>query len=70
MRGLKSIAREVYGLFVDDGRLAAAILVWVLIAAATLPRLAPTARWSGPALFAGLAAILIMSALRFSRRPR
>jgi hypothetical protein len=68
MRWIKSIAREVWGLFVDDGSFAAAILVWILLAVVVLPRVAPAARCDGPALFAGLALILIESALRFSRR--
>jgi membrane protein implicated in regulation of membrane protease activity len=68
MRWVKSIAREVIGLFVDDGSFAAAILVWLVLAVVVLPRVAPAAHWSGPALFAGLALILIESALRFSRR--
>lgn len=70
MRWLKSIAREVLSLFVDDGSLAVAILVWLLLAAVTLPRVAPNAHWIGPALFAGLAIILIESVLRFARRSR
>jgi hypothetical protein len=67
MRWLRSIVREVYGLFVDDGSLAAAILVWIVVVVVALPRVAPAARWSGPALFAGLAIILIESVLRFAR---
>jgi hypothetical protein len=67
MHWLKSIAREIYGLFVDDGSFALAILVWVAIFIIAL-RTAPAARWSGPAFFAGLAVILIENVLRFSRR--
>ena len=68
MNWLRSVVREVFGLFVDDGSFAAAILVWLLLAVFVLPRLAPAAHWTGPVLFAGLAVILIESALRFSRR--
>jgi hypothetical protein len=70
MRWLKSIAREIYGLFVDDGSFAGGILVWVALAVAAFPRVALEARWAGPALFAGLALILIESVLRFSRRMK
>jgi hypothetical protein len=70
MRWLRSIAREVLGLFVDDSSFAIAILVWVAAMALVLPRLAPGARWSGPLLFAGLAVILAFSAVRFSRRSK
>ena len=68
MRWIKSIAREVWGLFVDDGSFAAAILVWLALAVVVLPRVAPAARWAGPALFAGLALVLIESVVRFARR--
>jgi len=68
MRWIKSIARELYGLFVDDGSFAIAILVWLGLAVADVPRAAAGARWAGPALFAGLAVILIESVLRFARR--
>ena len=68
MSWVRSVLREVIGLFVDDGSYAAAILVWLLLAIFVLPRLAPGAHWTGPVLFAGLAVILIESALRFSRR--
>ncbi len=68
MRWLKSIVREVFGLFVEDGSFAAAILAWVLVGGFVLPRIASAARWSVPALFSGLALILIESVLRFSRR--
>jgi hypothetical protein len=66
MRWLKSIAREVFGLFVDDGSFAIAILVWAALAVVVLPR----GPWTGPALFAGLALILIESVLRFARKPK
>jgi len=67
MRWLKSIAREIYGLFVDDGSFAGAIVAWLVIFV-TLQRVAEGARWAGPALFAGLGAILIVSVLRFARQ--
>lgn len=70
MRWLKSVAREVVGLFVDDGSFAAAIVVWLAVVVLLLPRVAPAARWGGPTLFAGLAAILMESVLRSSRRRR
>jgi hypothetical protein len=70
MRWLKSIAREVLGLFVEDWSFAAAILVCVVLAGLVLPRIAPAALWSGPALFTGLALILIESVVRFSRKAR
>jgi hypothetical protein len=69
MGWLKSIGRELLGLFVDDGSYAGAILLWVGLAVAGLPRLGLGA-WDGPVLFAGLAAILVESVLRFAARRR
>jgi hypothetical protein len=68
-RWLRTIALELYGLFVDDGLFAAAILLWLaltLIAAHTT--LSP--RWRALALIAGLAAILIESLIRASGRTK
>ena len=70
MRWLESIAREVVGLFVEDGRLAVAILAWLALSVMVLPRFGPRTRMAGPALFAGLAAILVVSVLRYGRRGR
>jgi hypothetical protein len=69
LRWLRAIALELYGLFVDDGLFAAAIVAWLaltLIAAHT--HLSP--RWRALALPAGLAAILIESLLRFTNARR
>lgn len=68
MRWLTSIAREVLGLFVEDGRFAGAILAWLALAIVVLPRAGPGTRAAGPVLFAGLAAILVTSVLRYGRR--
>lgn len=68
MDWVKSIAREVFGLFVDDLRFARAILLWLAIVLLLLPRVAAGGRWAGLALFGGLAFILIESVLRFARR--
>ena len=68
MRWLKSIAREIYGLFVDDGSFAAAIMVWLAFCVVALPRVTAGTWWAGPVLFAGLAVILIESVLRLVRQ--
>lgn len=62
MKSLKAVWAELFGLFVDDGRFALAILVWVAIAWIGLPHLLPVA-WDAAGLFAGLALILIASAV-------
>ena len=69
MRWLAAIAREVWGLFVDDGSFATAILVWVALAVG-MARVRPSESWTGPALFCGLALVLIESVVRFARKPK
>lgn len=69
---LRTIAREIFGLFVEDGTFAIAILVWLLLVGglhAQLPLGSVTVP-SGPTLFLGLALILTESALRFARSRR
>ena len=68
MRWLRSVIREILGLFVDDGNFAIAIVVWLGVAVLLLPLIAAHKHWAGPALFGGLALILIESVMRFSRR--
>lgn len=68
MQWLKTIFGELFGLFVDDGSFAVAILVWLGLSWQLLPRLGVSAVWSALILFAGLALILIESVLRRSRR--
>jgi len=67
MRWVRPVAREVYGLFVDDGSFAIALLVWIVAAVVGLPLLG-AGHWGGVALFAGLAVVLVESALRAARR--
>jgi hypothetical protein len=68
MRWLKTILTEFIGLFVDDGSFALAIIVWLGVIWLGLPRLNLPAAWSGAVLFAGLATILAVSALRRASR--
>jgi hypothetical protein len=67
LRTLKTVLDELVGLFVNDGSLALAILLWILIAA-VLPRLGLPVGWSGPILFLGLLAILIENIARRANR--
>lgn len=69
MRWLKAIFAELFGLFVDDGAFALAILIWVGAVWLVLPRLGVPASLSGIGLFVGLALILTESAIRRSSRP-
>lgn len=67
MGWIQSVVREIYGLFVDDGSFALALLVWMIVACAG-SRLLHASHWGGLVLFGGLAALLAESALRASRR--
>jgi hypothetical protein len=64
MKALRLIRDELWGLFVDDGVFAGAIVVWLVVARCVLPRLGLPVWTPAVALFAGLAAILVLGALR------
>jgi hypothetical protein len=68
MRPLTAIFGEFVSLFVDDGTLAATILIWIAFYGLLL-RLMPKGLWQGPILFIGLAFILVENARR-GARPR
>jgi hypothetical protein len=70
MRLLRLIRDELWGLFVDDGVFAGAIVLWLLVGTAVLPRLDHLAWLPAFLLFAGLAAILVFGALRAARQGR
>jgi len=67
---LKTAWSEFIGLFVDDGSLAVAVLAWLAVAWLLLPRLPLPPALPPVILFAGLALILVESALRGARRDR
>lgn len=56
--------RKLWGLFVDDGQLALAIVVWLLLAWWLLPLLRLGDTWNAVVLAAGLLAILAAGILR------
>ncbi len=68
MTWIRTVTREIFGLFVDDGNFALLILLWLAFAVFLVPYLwlAPKAR--GFVLFAGLAALLLVSTVRYARR--
>jgi hypothetical protein len=70
MGWIKSVAREVWGLFVDDGSFAVAIVVWLAVVLLAARRVAWGARFGGVVLFLGLATVLIENVLRYARGPR
>lgn len=66
MNALASIARELYGLFVEDLAFAIAIAVWIALFAVFGHGVDGPLR--GALLFAGFALILLIGARRASRR--
>jgi len=65
---LETVVRELYGLFVDDGRLALTVVAWLVACWLVLPHVAAGALWPAVLLFAGLAAILVESVSRRARK--
>jgi hypothetical protein len=59
-----AIGRELYGLFVEDGAFAIAILVWLGLFAAIAHLVDPPVR--APLLFLGFAIVLIVGVRRAS----
>jgi uncharacterized membrane protein YgaE (UPF0421/DUF939 family) len=70
MNWLRTIAAELFGLFVDDGAFAIGIAVWLAMLWCLLPRMALGASWGALILVAGLVAILVDSVMRGARRQR
>jgi hypothetical protein len=70
MMWIKNIFREIFGLFVDDGAFALAILVWLSFMRWAMSHLTLSPAIIGIILFAGLALILIESTTRYARHKR
>jgi hypothetical protein len=68
MNWLRKLLAGLWGLFVDDGRYALAIMVWLLLAWWLLPLLHLGDGWNAPVFAAGLLAILVENVLRRARR--
>jgi len=66
LRAVVAMLREFGGLFVDDGSLAATLLVWIVLCGLLL-RLPPESAWQGPILFVGPALILMENTLRSAK---
>lgn len=70
MKWIKTVLREIFGLFVDDDAFALAILIWLGLMHWIAPRLNLPATTFAILFFAGLALILIESTARYARRKR
>jgi hypothetical protein len=66
---VRSVLRELWGLFVDDGSFAAAITVWVGFVLLILRRFVGFQTWGGLVLVGGLAVLLVENVLRHGRKP-
>ena len=66
MNTLRTIFAEILGLFVDDWVFALSILLWAGVFASPLRTVFGV--WAGPALFAGLAAVVLIFVGRRARR--
>jgi hypothetical protein len=67
MQWVRNVVREIFGLFVDDGSFALAVLVWIGVVWLVLHRTRIVVP-GGIILFVGLGFILTENAIRFSRR--
>ena len=70
MKVLKIIWSELFGLFVDDGRFAVTILLWLAAVGLILPHLRLPDFLPPAILLAGLVVILAESAIRAARGTR
>jgi hypothetical protein len=68
MSAVRTVTREVAGLFVDDVSFAFAIVAWLVLNWLLLPRLGLSGAWQGAIMCAGFALILIESTIRRAAR--
>ena len=68
MNLIRTILTELWGLFVDDGALAAALVLWGTGAGLGLPMTAAPPTWQAPILFLGFLAILLVNVLLAARK--
>lgn len=67
MKWVNAVWREIFGLFVDNGRFALSIAIWLVLTGLLLPAIGLGGSWAGLILFAGLAVILLESVIRRAR---
>ncbi len=67
MKWLKTVAKEVFGLFIDDSSFALAILFLIGVVWLADSRVMFLKEWGGVILFLGLGVILVEGCLRKAR---
>ena len=67
MNWIKSAAKELFSLFVDDVPYTLALIVWIIVATVLLPSLHLGAALAAGILFLGFAGILLVSVLMTAR---
>ncbi|HEX6118489.1 MAG TPA: hypothetical protein VFZ03_03495 [Dongiaceae bacterium] len=70
MSALMAVLKELWSLFVDDGRLALALVIWVAVGGIGLPLSLIPPAWDAPALFVGCVIILVFNVMRSAGRKR
>jgi hypothetical protein len=68
MNAVMKALEELIGLFVEDGSLAIAIIVWIGVAALLFPHLPGGISWRAPVLFLGLGLLLFENVWRSARK--
>lgn len=68
MNWTKAIWTRFLDLFIDDGNLVVAVLVWLAVCWLIMPRLGLLSVWPPVLLFVGLILILAESTVRCTRR--
>ena len=67
MAWISTALSEVVSLFVEDGSLALAILIWLALNGLVMSRFDALSAWQGAVLFTGLALILLENTWRRAR---
>ena len=70
MSALLAILREFVAIFIDDGSIAVALVLWSALAWYLLPTLPINAGWDGPILLLGYLLILGENLARTARKRR
>ncbi len=68
MNALSEALKEFIGLFVDDGSLAIASVVWILVMAFGCANIPALAEWRAPIFALGIAGILVENVIRSARK--